>query len=473
MREHRHRLRCRRAGRARERAASPARRSPQLHALKPSPSLDSERAADETARDRLAAATRPRSGGAIPATALPASTTAPALPPLSSKPASASHRWPQALALSVLIHGGLLAAAQWLPARWLAPAPAVPEATAPGSLAIFVLDASSNVAKAPGAVGETRQAGAEPTAAPTAQATADTEATMHLAGAAADEPAGERGSEAPAAPTPLVETGLDDSDTKLASAPVRPPRDDEPAAAPRDAAKPATAPATPGARAPAPARPPEPVAAAPAAGPAATKAVPAPTPLPGPAQPPPRTGLASLDAEIAAARRREQAAAQPAPAPTDAKTDAELTGLAALDAEIAAARAAARPQEQRRSSRDGGSTRASASPTPAGKPHATDPAARGRAEHRYLGALRRALERERHYPLSARRGRLEGTARVQFTIAADGVFSAIHVSRSAGTATLDEAAADTVRRLGRFDPIPAVIGRSRWTVQVPIVFRLN
>jgi protein TonB len=103
----------------------------------------------------------------------------------------------------------------------------------------------------------------------------------------------------------------------------------------------------------------------------------------------------------------------------------------------------------------------------------TDARARGQAERRYLSALRHALERERHYPPTARRRRLEGTARVQFTIAADGGFSGIRVSQSAGAASLDEAAASTVRRLARFDPIPNAIGRSRWTVRVPIVFRLN
>jgi protein TonB len=90
-----------------------------------------------------------------------------------------------------------------------------------------------------------------------------------------------------------------------------------------------------------------------------------------------------------------------------------------------------------------------------------------------LAALQRALARERYYPPAARRRGLEGTTKVQFTIDAGGAFSGIRVSESAGAANLDDAAQRTVQRLARFEPIPAVIGRNHWTVQVPIVFRIN
>ncbi len=165
-----------------------------------------------------------------------------------------------------------------------------------------------------------------------------------------------------------------------------------------------------------------------------------------------------------------------------------LTGLAALDAEIAAARSRADAQREAAATaatpapprpRAGGAdavTPTTTAEAPGGANRsaaAAGSAARGLAERRYLAALRRALARERHYPPTARRRGLEGTARVQFTIAADGGFSGIRVSHSAGAAGLDDAAERTVRRLARFEPIPAVIGREQWTVRVPIVFRLN
>jgi protein TonB len=182
-------------------------------------------------------------------------------------------------------------------------------------------------------------------------------------------------------------------------------------------------------------------------------------------------GLAALDAEIAAARSDGNTAGQTADAAAPAPSRGEtLTGLAALDAEIAASRGATAAGHRHR---DASTKRAADTQAEPGAPPAGDPAARGRAERRYLAALRRALERQQHYPASARRRRLEGTARVQFTIAANGSFSGVQVSQSAGAEALDAAATGTVERLARFDPIPAAIGRDRWTVRVPIVFRLN
>jgi protein TonB len=203
-------------------------------------------------------------------------------------------------------------------------------------------------------------------------------------------------------------------------------------------------------------------------------------PAPSPDQ---RAGLAALDAEIAAAQRARAG-------PT------ERAGLAALDAEIAASRkkpadkrpaergstagTRAKPGAERARSaatEDGPKKRSSAGSKQAQAAGSAvskaDSAASRRAENRYLAGLRRAIERRRHYPESARRLRLQGTTRVQFTIAANGAFSAVRVSGSAGHSTLDEAALATVRRLGRFKPIPGAVGRSRWTVRVPIVFRLN
>ena len=100
-------------------------------------------------------------------------------------------------------------------------------------------------------------------------------------------------------------------------------------------------------------------------------------------------------------------------------------------------------------------------------------AAKAAAESRYLRELQQAIARRRYYPKLAQRRGLEGTASVQFTIAANGSFSAIHVRGSSGSAELDKAAVQTLQRLARFKPIPSAIGRSSWTVRVPIVYRIR
>jgi len=91
----------------------------------------------------------------------------------------------------------------------------------------------------------------------------------------------------------------------------------------------------------------------------------------------------------------------------------------------------------------------------------------------YQDALRAALARQHHYPPRARRFGLSGQVLVAFTIEHDGQFSAIHLARSSNADLLDRAALDTVRRLGRFRPLPADYSEDRWAVSVPLVYRLD
>lgn len=90
----------------------------------------------------------------------------------------------------------------------------------------------------------------------------------------------------------------------------------------------------------------------------------------------------------------------------------------------------------------------------------------------YLQEVRRLLERHKDYPLLARQMHLEGVAVVQFTIAADGRLEGAGLKRSSGHELLDRAAQETVRRVGRFPPLPPALGRDRLALAIPISFRL-
>jgi protein TonB len=364
----------------------------------------------------------------------------------------------RALPLSVLAHAALLWAAQQG-----MPIPAERPPSPPKPLALVEIRAS--------VVNQGPQARADAAERPT-----DTPATVP---APAPEPPAPSEPPAPAMPAPTPR-----ADSLAAQLRAPPPvatglRREVASAAQSRAATDATQPATPAVQptepvglAQLPDQAPLPEASAQPA-PAADSDTRAITPLPG---------IAALDAEIAASRRNERLSTPPNPGPHAGSATPDRSGLAALDAEIAAAR-----RQAERSS-----AAATARPARGSVARPTAPAAQGadvragtgasertaagdsrRAEQRYLSALRRALERERRYPPSARRLRLEGTARVEFTIAANGDFMRIGVSESAGAAALDDAAVHTVRRLARFEPIPAAIGRRQWTVRVPIVFRLN
>jgi protein TonB len=87
--------------------------------------------------------------------------------------------------------------------------------------------------------------------------------------------------------------------------------------------------------------------------------------------------------------------------------------------------------------------------------------------------VRSLLERKKVYPSQARSRNEQGTAVVRFTISSDGSIGGIGLSRSSGHSTLDQAAQETVNRVGRFPPFPGELQRSSLTVQVPLAYRLN
>jgi protein TonB len=97
----------------------------------------------------------------------------------------------------------------------------------------------------------------------------------------------------------------------------------------------------------------------------------------------------------------------------------------------------------------------------------------GSALSGYLREIRRLLEKNKDYPWMARRRNIQGVATVMFTIGSGGQIMAARVSRSSGQDLLDEAAQNTIRRVGKFPPFPAELNRQQLTVEVPLAFRLS
>ena len=98
---------------------------------------------------------------------------------------------------------------------------------------------------------------------------------------------------------------------------------------------------------------------------------------------------------------------------------------------------------------------------------------RAQAEGAYLAELQRAIKRQQRYPEAARDRGAAGTATLTFVIQADGRIDRVQVAKSAGDSDLDQAAVQAINRLGRFKPIPSVIGRGSWTLRIPIRFDLR
>ena len=116
----------------------------------------------------------------------------------------------------------------------------------------------------------------------------------------------------------------------------------------------------------------------------------------------------------------------------------------------------------------GGRARASAEAAPAfrGGTGAVDDGGSA-AETRYPGTVLAQLRRALRRPASGGFGEVK----VGFTVLAGGGVTAIGIVASSGSAALDQAATDTVRRAAPFPPIPPAAHRTSWRFVMPLTFR--
>lgn len=110
-----------------------------------------------------------------------------------------------------------------------------------------------------------------------------------------------------------------------------------------------------------------------------------------------------------------------------------------------------------------------ASPPPA----AVDSGLVRRIEDEYKTALREAIEANKGYPRRAVRLRQEGEAVVGFTIGRDGAISELRIVDGTGSALLDRAALEAVRKVDGTLPFPDEIERSAWDFTLPITYGLR
>jgi periplasmic protein TonB len=104
---------------------------------------------------------------------------------------------------------------------------------------------------------------------------------------------------------------------------------------------------------------------------------------------------------------------------------------------------------------------------------ATAPALAGvLARSQYELDVARWVERQRDYPLAARRRGIEGTAIVRVRVAADGALLGAQIVRDTGHAVLDRAALGMVERAAPYPDLPDALG-SQVEVLVPIQFSLG
>lgn len=90
----------------------------------------------------------------------------------------------------------------------------------------------------------------------------------------------------------------------------------------------------------------------------------------------------------------------------------------------------------------------------------------------YLTRFRQRVQESLVYPLAARRQGAQGTVELDVWIEATGRVRDVRVVRSSTNPLLDEAALETIRRLGPV-PFPDSLPRRPLLIRLPLVFELR
>jgi protein TonB len=90
----------------------------------------------------------------------------------------------------------------------------------------------------------------------------------------------------------------------------------------------------------------------------------------------------------------------------------------------------------------------------------------------YLRQFRQRVQESLIYPLTARRQGLGGTVELHVWLEATGRVRDVQVARSSSHGVLDDAAVETIRRLGPV-PFPESLPRRPLLIRIPLVYELR
>jgi len=90
----------------------------------------------------------------------------------------------------------------------------------------------------------------------------------------------------------------------------------------------------------------------------------------------------------------------------------------------------------------------------------------------YTAMVRELIDRQKEYPLMARRSGVEGTVHIKFVIGRDGSLKKAEVSRSSGRLILDRAAINAVSAVRRFPAVPASMEGPELNFELPLTYKI-
>lgn len=90
----------------------------------------------------------------------------------------------------------------------------------------------------------------------------------------------------------------------------------------------------------------------------------------------------------------------------------------------------------------------------------------------YTTRVRELIDRQKEYPLMARKSGAEGTVYIKFVLARDGSLKRAEVSRSSGRRILDKAAINAVTAVRRFPAVPASMEGAELNFELPLTYKI-
>lgn len=111
-------------------------------------------------------------------------------------------------------------------------------------------------------------------------------------------------------------------------------------------------------------------------------------------------------------------------------------------------------------------------PALAGSPPNADPAARNAIRNYSQGVAARVIQ-DQHYPSEALQHGIEGRVLVVALIGTDGQVHSARLRQSSGYELLDEAALEKVRTARGLPDPPEMLRGREFTMEVPIIFRIE
>lgn len=93
-------------------------------------------------------------------------------------------------------------------------------------------------------------------------------------------------------------------------------------------------------------------------------------------------------------------------------------------------------------------------------------------DREYTARVRELIDRQKEYPLLARRSGVEGTVYIKFVLGRDGSLKQAEVSRSSGRRILDTAALNAVSAVRRFPAVPAAMEGAELNFELPLTYKI-